>query len=463
VSRESRILVVDDERSMREFLEIFFRREGWQVTTASSVDEALVALDADDYDLVITDIQMPGRSGLDLLSEVRQVSPETPVVMITAFATAENAITAMKQGAYDYITKPFKVDEIRVVVEKALEKKLLASENRRLRTQLRTQFRSRALVGTSRPMQRVYELVTQVASTRANVLVVGESGTGKELVARAIHDQSDRAEKPFVAVNCAAIPENLLESELFGHVKGAFTGAVHNKDGLFETADGGTLFFDEIGELPAPLQVKLLRVIQEKSIRRVGGNTDRRVDVRIVAATNRCLEDEVAAGRFREDLYYRLNVIQIALPPLRERPEDVPLLVQHFIEKYAAELRREIEGCSDDALEALLAYPFPGNVRELENVVERAVALTRDPVIRPDVLPPAVLRPAAAASESRIPAGGVDLDQLVADYERGLILEALDRTGGVKKRAASLLGVSFRSFRYRLDKLGLDGAGADED
>jgi two-component system response regulator PilR (NtrC family) len=463
VSRESRILVVDDERSMREFLEIFFRREGYEVTTAGGVDEALLALDADDYDLVITDIQMPGRSGLDLLLEVRQASPETPVIMITAFATAENAITAMKQGAYDYITKPFKVDEIRVVVEKALEKKLLASENRRLRSQLRTQTRSRALVGTSRPMQRVYELVAQVAPTRANVLVVGESGTGKELVARAIHDQSDRAEKPFVAVNCAAIPENLLESELFGHVKGAFTGAVQNKDGLFETADGGTLFFDEIGELPAALQVKLLRVIQEKSIRRVGGNSDRRVDVRMVAATNRCLEDEVAAGRFREDLYYRLNVIQIALPPLRDRPEDVPLLVQHFVEKYAAELGREIEGCSDEALQVLLAYPFPGNVRELENVIERAVALTRESVIRPDVLPPTVLRPAAAIGESRIPAGGVDLDQLVADYERGLILEALDRTGGVKKRAASLLGVSFRSFRYRLDKLGLDGAGADDD
>jgi two-component system response regulator PilR (NtrC family) len=461
VSRQSRILVVDDERSMREFLDIFFRREGYEVITAQSVDEALLAVEADDYDLVITDIQMPGRSGLDLLHEVRERSPETPVVMITAFATTENAITAMKQGAYDYITKPFKVDEIRVVVEKALEKKLLASENRRLRTQLRSQTRSRTLVGTSSAMQRVYDLVAQVAPTKTNVLVVGESGTGKELVARAIHDQSDRAEKPFVAVNCAAIPENLLESELFGHVKGAFTGAVQNKAGLFETADGGTLFFDEIGELPPALQVKLLRVIQEKTIRRVGGTPDRRVDVRIVAATNRRLEDEVATGRFREDLYYRLNVIQIGLPPLRQRMEDIPLLARHFVEKYAAELGREIQGCTDDALDTLLAYPFPGNVRELENVIERAVALTRDDVIRRDALPPNVLRPAEAPGESRIPADGVDLDQLVASYERGLILEALARTGGVKKRAAALLGVSFRSFRYRLEKLGLDEPGDD--
>jgi two-component system response regulator PilR (NtrC family) len=463
VNRAHRILVVDDERSMREFLEIFFRREGYEVTTADSVEQALAAVDADDHDLVITDIQMPDRTGLDLLHELRETSPETPVVVITAFATTENAIAAMKQGAYDYITKPFKVDEIRVVVEKALEKKLLASENRRLRKELRTQARSRSLVGASVAMHRVYELVAQVAATKANVLIAGESGTGKELVARAIHDQSDRSDKPFVAVNCAAIPENLLESELFGHVKGAFTGAVHAKAGLFETADGGTLFFDEIGELPGALQVKLLRVIQEKTIRRVGGTPDRKVDVRIVAATNRRLEEEVAAGRFREDLYYRLNVIQIGLPPLRERAEDIPLLVQHFIEKYAAELGREIEGASDDALDALLAYPFPGNVRELENVIERAVALTRERVIRCDALPPNVLRPPETAGESRIPADGVDLDQLVASYERGLILEALSRTGGVKKRAAALLGVSFRSFRYRLEKLGLDEPGPGDD
>ena len=456
MSERSRILVVDDERSMREFLEIFFRREGYEVTTADSVEAALVALEADDHDLVITDIQMPGRDGLELLHELRALAPETPVVMITAFATTETAIAAMKEGAYDYVTKPFKVDEIAVVVEKALEKKNLASENRRLRSQLQSQARRRTLIGHSGPMQRVYDLISQVAGTKTNVLIQGESGTGKELVARAIHDQSDRNDKPFVAVNCAAIPENLLESELFGHVKGSFTGAVQNKAGLFEMADGGTIFFDEIGELSPSLQVKLLRAIQDKSIRRVGGTSDRRVDVRIVAATNRRLEEEVAAGRFREDLYYRLNVIELALPPLRDRQEDIPLLAQHFVEKYATELSRTIQGVSDDALAALLAYPFPGNVRELENVIERAVALTRQEVIEPEALPPNVLQPRETPAASRIPADGLDLDATVNDFERGLIREALRRTGGVKKRAAQLLGISFRSFRYRLEKLGLD-------
>jgi len=456
VSEPARILVVDDERSMREFLEIFFRRGGYEVTTAESVEQALLAVEADDYDLVITDIQMPDRSGLELLHEVREASPETPVIMITAFATTENAIAAMKEGAHDYITKPFKVDEIAVVVEKALEKKNLAFENRRLRTQLRGQVRSRQLVGTSEVMQRIYGLVAQVAETKTNVMICGESGTGKELVARAIHDQSERAQQPFVAVNCAAIPENLLESELFGHVRGSFTGAVQNKSGLFEMADGGTLFFDEIGELSPPLQVKLLRAIQDKSIRRVGGTGDRRVDVRIIAATNRRLEEEVATGRFREDLYYRLNVIEIELPPLRERVDDVPLLLHHFVEKYAAELGRTIRGFTDEVLEILSRYPFPGNVRELENIVERAVALARGEVIDREALPPTVLQPRESTHRSQIPAEGIDLDHTLNAYERSLIREALDRSGGVKKRAAQLLGISFRSFRYRLEKLGLE-------
>jgi two-component system response regulator PilR (NtrC family) len=281
-------------------------------------------------------------------------------------------------------------------------------------------------------------------------------------VARAIHEQSDRAERPFVAVNCAAIPENLLESELFGHVKGAFTGAVQNKAGLFETADQGTLFLDEVGELSPTLQVKLLRVIQDKCIRRVGGTGDRRVDVRLLAATNRELEEEVSEGRFREDLYYRLNVIQIGLPPLRERPEDVPLLVHHFLEKFSAELGKRIRGIADDALECLLGYGFPGNVRELENVIERAVALSRSDVIEREALSPAVLKPPAVSTESRIPTDGADLEGMLASYERGLLMEALQRTGGVKKRAAQLLGVSFRSFRYRLEKLGLDESPAGE-
>ena len=458
MSGKARILVVDDEQSMREFLEIFFRREDYDVVTAGDVDSALVAVQADDFDVVISDIQMPPRSGLELLDAVREHSPETVVIMITAFSTTETAIAAMKQGAYDYVTKPFKVDELRVVIEKALEKRLLATENRRLRTELRTQLKSRTLVGNSTAMQQVYALVAQVAGSKTNVLVSGESGTGKELVARAIHDQSDRAERPFVAINCGAIPENLLESELFGHVKGAFTGAVQTKDSLFEMAEGGTLFLDEVGELPPSLQVKLLRAIQDKVVRRVGDTRDRKVDVRIVAATNRRLEDEVAEGRFREDLYYRLNVIQLVIPPLRERMDDVPLLIRHFVEKYARDSEKEIRGVSEEAARILARYPFPGNVRELENVIERAVALCSGDVIGVDALPPTVLDPPERRSPRRLPLEGTNLDALVSEFEKSLLLEALEHSGGVKKKAAQLLGISFRSFRYRLEKLGLDGS-----
>jgi two-component system response regulator PilR (NtrC family) len=456
MSAGARVLVVDDERSMQEFLEILLRKEGYDVTTAGDVAGALLALESDDYDLVVSDIQMPDRSGLDLLRAIRQTQPDVLVVMITAFATTETAIAAMKEGAYDYITKPFKVDEIKLVVQKALEKKLLSAENARLRHELRSERQQRHLVGNSPRMQQLYEMIARVAATKTNVLIVGESGTGKELVARAIHAESDRADKPFVALNCAAIPENLLESELFGHVKGSFTGAVGNKSGLFELADNGTLFLDEVGELSPPLQVKLLRALQEKTIRRVGGTSDRRVDVRIVAATNRRLEEEVAAGRFREDLYYRLNVIQLLLPPLRERMDDLPLLVHHFVEKYARELGKVVRGVTDDAMARLRSYAYPGNVRELENVIERAVALSRSEWIEVEALPPTLLERGEDRSAGRLPGGSVDLDNLVADYERGLLMDALRRSGGVKKRAAQLLGISFRSLRYRLEKLGLD-------
>jgi two-component system response regulator PilR (NtrC family) len=456
MSAKARILVVDDERSMQEFLEIFFRSEGYDAITTGDVESALLHLESDEFDVIITDIQMPGDSGLDLLRAAQRVAPETVVIMMTAFASTETAIAAMKEGAYDYITKPFKVDEIRIVVEKALEKKLLASENRRLRNELRGHKRDRSIVGNSAVMQGVFDFVAQVADTKANVLVSGESGTGKEIVARAIHAGGERRERPFVAVNCGAIPENLLESELFGHVKGAFTGAIQNKAGLFEVAEGGTVFLDEIGELTLALQVKLLRVIQERVFRRVGGTADIRFDARIVAATNRRLEDEVKAGRFREDLYYRLNVIEIPVPPLRERRDDIPLLVQHFIEKYSDELEKPVEGMSDAALARVMEYGFPGNVRELENVIERAVALCREEAIDVGVLPPAVLDARGASAAAPILAEDVDLDALMNEYERGLLLEALRQTGGAKKRAAQKLGISFRSFRYRLEKLSID-------
>jgi two-component system, NtrC family, response regulator PilR len=453
---KARILVVDDEQSMQEFLEIFLRREGHDVVTAADVDGALLQLEADDFDVLITDMQMPGKSGLDLILAARDVSPETIAIVVTAFGTTDSAIAAMKEGAYDYLTKPFKVEELRLVIEKALEKKVLSVENRRLRKELRGQIRDRNIIGHSRAMQEVFDLIAQVAETKTNVLVYGESGTGKELVARAIHEQGVRHDEPFIALNCGAIPENLLESELFGHARGSFTGAVQNKEGLFEAASGGTLFLDEIGELSPALQVKLLRALQEKTIRRVGDTVDRKVDVRIISATNRRLEDEVAAGRFREDLYYRLNVIELRLPPLRERVEDIPLLAQFFVRRYAEELGKTIDGMNNEAYEVLARYPFPGNVRELENLVERAVALSRSPVLGADRLPASVREFRESGEAPRVTAEGVDLEKLVADYERSLLAEALRAAGGVKKRAARLLGISFRSFRYRLEKLGIE-------
>jgi two-component system response regulator PilR (NtrC family) len=450
------ILVVDDERSMQEFLEIFLRREGYDVRTAGNVDTAIAHLESEDIDLIITDMQMPEKSGLDLILEAREIAPEAIVVVVTAFGTTDSAIAAMKEGAYDYLTKPFKLDELRIVIEKALEKKVLSVENRRLRQELRSRSRSRNIIGNSAPMQEVFDLIGQVAATKINVLVTGESGTGKELVARAIHDQSSRQENPFVAINCGAIPEQLLESELFGHVKGSFTGAVQNKEGLFESASGGTLFLDEIGEISGPLQVKLLRALQEKTIRRVGDTVDRKIDARIVSATNRRLDEEVAAGRFREDLYYRLNVIELVLPPLRDRIEDIPLLAQHFIRKFSEELEKEVDGMDREAYEMLAAYHFPGNVRELENLIERAVALARGPMIGGELWPATVGESRRVEASPRISPDGVDLDQILGNYERSLLIEALKNAGGVKKRAARLLGVSFRSFRYRLEKLGVE-------
>ncbi len=451
----ARILVVDDEPSMREFLEILLEREGHEAVCADSAETALVALDGDDLDLVISDIRMPGMSGIDLLDRVRELNPEALVVLITAHGSTETAVEAMKHGAYDYLTKPCSVDEIRLVVGRALEKKSLSSENRFLRRQLDHRSGPPSIVGDSRPMQEVFELVEQVAATRANILISGESGTGKELIAREIHSGSGRRERPMVAVNCSAIPEALLESELFGHVKGSFTGAVANKMGLFEVVDGGTLLLDEIGELSPHLQVKLLRAIQERTIKRVGGTSERSVDVRIIATTNRDLDDEVREGRFREDLFYRLNVIEVRIPALRERTEDLPLLIQHFVKCYAAELGRETLQVDPEIITCMERYPFPGNVRELENLIERAVTLSRGDRITLECLPGSVLRGSEPMRVGQLTGEGADLDTMLAEYERTLLLEALERAGGVKKKAAGLLGISFRSFRYRFEKLRL--------
>lgn len=454
---QARILVVDDELSMREFLAILLEGEGYLVDQAESAEDALTLLDQQRYDMVISDVLMPGLSGIDLLAKVKAVSPDTAVLMITAFTTAEQAVEAMKLGAYDYMGKPFKVEEVKVLVRKALENQSLVEENKRLKAQVQERFSFNGLIGKSKEMREVYDLIAKVAESTANVLVTGESGTGKELAAKAIHYNSPRKGAPFVAVNCGAIPDTLIESELFGHVKGSFTGAIADRPGLFEQAEGGTLFLDEIGEVPLQLQAKLLRVLQEREFRRIGGAVSLKADVRIVAASNRNLEEQVREGTFREDLFYRLNVVQLRMPCLKERVEDIPALVEHFYKKFSI-WSGSGEMITPDALMALFNYPFPGNVRELENMVERCVVLGSR-IITLDCLPANVREHRAAApfsGELQIPDEGMDLQAYLDALEQKLLVQALEKSGGVKKRAAALLGMTFRSFRYRLAKFGMD-------
>jgi two-component system response regulator PilR (NtrC family) len=467
--RRGAVLVVDDERSMRDFLRIYLGRIGHEVELAPDVAAARTALARREFDVVITDLKLPDGTGLDVLDATKRRAADTEVVLVTAFASAETAIAAMKRGAYDYLTKPFKIDEVGVLVERCLEKRALVRENVELREELRGRFRLDRMVGKSEPMQRVFTLLRKVAPTKTTVLLEGESGTGKELVARALHHLAGapRADGPFVGINCGAIPDALLESELFGHVKGAFTGAVADRPGVFAAASGGTLFLDEIGELSGPMQVKLLRALQERKVKPVGSPTEKEVDVRVVAATHRDLEAEVERGAFRRDLYYRLNVIQIDLPPLRSRREDIPLLVEHFLKKHSSSLGRPIGGVEPDALRRLCDYDFPGNVRELENLIERAVTLEPGSRITVEALPDLTprRRDAAPAAVAAFPDDGMDLDAAIAELERDLLLKALERAGGVRKRAAKLLRITFRSLRYRLAKLGIDvdGAGGDEE
>ncbi len=460
-SVERPILIVDDERSMREFLSIMLKKQGHAVVVAERGEEALALLEEGQrFSLVVTDLKMPGIGGLDVLRGVKQIDPACQVVVMTAFATPETAISAVKEGAYDYITKPFKVDQARVVVERALEKFDLVSENLYLKRTLEDQQGLGEMIGHSKPMQQVFEMISRVANSQTTILISGESGTGKELVARAIHHQSERADRPLLPINCGAIPENLIESELFGHKKGAFTGATNDKVGLFEAAKNGTVFLDEIGELPPNTQVKLLRVLQERKVRPVGGHSEISVECRVLAATNRNLRDEVEAGRFREDLYYRLNVIPIELPPLRARGGDIKLLIEHFVDDYASRMGVDIKGVDSDAMRLLLNYSYPGNIRELQNIVERAVTLTRSDMIGVDVLPPNLQEDtfSRVANELEVPAEGLDLEGMVEQLERSLITKALERTDGVKKDAAELLGITFRSLRYRLKKYGMGDA-----
>jgi two-component system response regulator PilR (NtrC family) len=458
MNARANILVAEDERSMREFLEILLGRHDYHVVSAANGAEALQLIEKTEFDLVLTDLKMPKVGGLELLRESKRRCPATEVVVVTAFATTETAIEAMKVGAYDYLTKPFKVDEILVTVERALEKRSLVRDNAALREQLSGRYELEQLVGRSAPMQHVFEVVRRVAPTISSVLITGESGTGKELVARAIHALSARKAKAFVPVNCGAIPEALMESELFGHARGAFTGADSRKEGLFEAADGGTLFLDEIGELSPGLQVKLLRTLQEKAIKRVGDVSERRVDVRILAASNRDLEAEIGAGRFRSDLFYRLNVIPLHLPALRERPEDIPLLVERFIAKISVARGRRPPRMTPQALALLCRYRYPGNVRELENLIERAVTLTPNDQIDASALPELNNGSSAKPEGPQLdilPDEGLDLDQHIGAIERALLLQALDRSEGGRTKAAKLLGLSLRSLRYRLAKFGI--------
>jgi two-component system response regulator PilR (NtrC family) len=450
--KESRgnILVVDDERNMREVLEIFLKNEGYSVTTAENGRAAIQALQKDIFALVITDLKMPKISGLDLLKSIKEISPDTVVVIITAFGTAESAVEAMKLGAFDYIQKPFKMDDISLVVNNALEKQRLREEVSILREQVRG-LSLENIIGQSPAMLELFSLIRKVASSDASVLITGESGTGKELVAKAIHNISPRMEGHFVAVNCAAIPEGLLESELFGYMKGAFTGASANKKGLFEVADKGTLFLDEISEMPLSLQAKILRVIEDRIIRRVGGVSDIKVDIRIISATNRDIKSAVVEGSFREDLYYRLNVLSINVPPLRERKEDIPLLANYFLSTFSTNKKR----FSEEALDLLRNYHWKGNVRELENVIERIALLCDSKIIGPEHLPEEI-RSAKVTEEIKMPSDGIDIEKMIENMEKAYLIQALEKTNGVKTEAAKLLNLSFRSFRYKLKKYGID-------
>lgn len=457
------ILIVDDERSMRDFLKILLTKEGYDVTTAPNGESGLGHLRSNPCDLLITDNRMAGMSGLELLASVKDEYPDLPVIVITAFASPNDAVQAMKSGAFDYISKPFNVDEIKSVIQSATRKNPNEPES------VRAADSFPGIIGTSREMLKIFDMIKRVAPTPANVLIYGESGTGKELVAQAIHSHSKVAENPFVPITCSAIPEELMESELFGHVKGSFTGAISDKRGLFQEADHGTAFLDEIGELTPIIQTKLLRVLQEREIKPVGGTRIRSIDVRIIAATNRILEDEIAAGRFREDLFYRLAVVPIRVPPLRERKGDVPLLVNHFLEKYSNLLGKEVKEISSYALQVLMNYDFPGNVRELENIIERGVALENSNIILPEnlTLPRNKSSQAAheensldsdtfkaAASEEELYSLG--LEKVIVSLEKRMIRHALEKTNNSKMRAADLLQISFRSLRYKVKKYGID-------
>jgi two-component system response regulator PilR (NtrC family) len=449
---------------MREFLEFMLKMEGYSVSSAKDGQTAISMIRQSCYDLLLCDIRLGDMTGLDVLRAAKKKNPNTVVIMISAYASAETAVEAMNEGAYDYLPKPFDNNELKQAIAKALEMKTLEEEKKNLDADMKKYLHFGLIVGNSSKMMHIYEMIRQVAKTKTNILITGESGTGKELIAKAIHNESGRRDKPFIAVNCGGIPETLMESELFGHKKGSFTGATNDKKGLFETAHEGTLFLDEIGEINLPIQVKLLRAVQEKVFKRVGGNENLSVDIRIISATNRNLEEEVIAGRFREDLFYRLNVIEIKVPSLRERMDDLKLLAQHFLDKYSKEMGKEITKVSSYAIDLLNKYDFPGNIRELENLIERSVALTNTNILLPDSLALSIHKRKWLQEEtskkgilSEEVSSGVNLDKILDETEYKYIEEALKQSSGNKVKTAELLGINLRSLRYRLKKLNMEG------
>jgi len=459
-----KVLVVDDEQAMREFLTMLLEKQGHRVIAAADGADALKLVAKEPPDLVISDLRMPNVDGIGLLAGIRKQYPELPVILVTAYASSDSTIQAMRLGADDYITKPFRIEEIRLVVEKALARRLAKGQDRASQTAILEEPQITGIIGRSPKMIELYKLISKIAGLDSTVLITGESGTGKELVARTIHCASPRADRPFLAINCGGIPEELLESELFGHVKGAFTGAVSHKAGLLEVAHGGTVLLDEIAEMSPGLQVKLLRFLQWRNFRRVGGTQDIEVDVRLIAATNKDLAKAIADGGFREDLFYRVNVIPIHVPPLRERTEDIPLLAHNLLTQFSLRQRKGPASISPEAMEALIGYAWPGNVRELENVIERAVALETT-----DQLTSAILQLQIRGGDDgggrpgrvtvALPPEGIELEATVSNVEKDLMLQALERSGWVQKRAAELLQISFRSFRHKAKKYGIKKAG----
>ena len=457
--RPPRILVVDDERSMRELLAIVLRREGYEVLLAENGRSAIDLLGREPVDILISDIKMPDLSGVDVLRAAKKIDQDILGIMITAFASTETAVEAMRLGACDYLSKPFDIDLLKMKVREKVENRQLRQENVLLKRTLGLSHQFSNIIGRSAAMLDVFKMIETIARTNSTIMITGESGTGKGLVAQAVHFHSLRRDKPMVSLNCGAMPETLLESEMFGHMRGAFTGADANKKGLLEVAEKGTIFLDEIGEMNGVMQVKLLRVLQERKFRRVGGLEELTADIRVIAATNQDLEKAVADGRFREDLFYRINVIPIVLPPLRERREDIPLLAEHFLGKYAEQMQKPVTGISRPAMDLLMRHDWPGNIRELENVLERAVALEATPTVLMESLPPTIRGAAARAAGHQapveLPEAGFDLEAHVQKIERGYLAEALQRADGVQVKAAELLGMSFRSFRYYVKKYNL--------